>query len=340
MLGLPVNYLTLSTLIYQKLSSFGPSVLPEVAALSVLIGVLALSGVACQSLALRRTGHRLGIGTPATFNLGAWRWPLGVLAWGIVTLILVLPALALLATALVPTVGVPLSLATVTLDNFIEVLTRQASTLRAFRNSFVLAGAAAVLLALIAVPLVVAGQKFGVRLRKFLFGSLALAYAVPGIVLAIACILLFLRPLPVIGSLYGTAAIILVAYLMRFATLALQPVEAAIGQISGDLTEAAAVAGAGPVRRLATITAPLAMPAAVAGALLVFMSAFNELTVSALLWSGGNETLGVVLFSLEEAGLASAAAAIAVTTVVVVVMLLIVLDRLGRRLPPGVLPWR
>ncbi|WP_224005839.1 iron ABC transporter permease [Aureimonas sp. SA4125] len=340
LLGLPVNYLTLATLIYQKLSSFGPSVLPEVAALSTLIAGLALLGVACQSFALRRAGHRLGIGTPATFRLGPWRWPLGLAAWAVVALILVLPALALLSTALVPTVGVKLSLATVTLDNFAEVLTRQASTLRAFRNSFLLAGTAALLLAVIAVPLIVASQRFGLRWRKLLFGSLALAYAVPGIVLAIACILLFLRPLPLIGSLYGTAAIILVAYLMRFATLALQPVEASIGQISGDLTEAAAVAGAGPLRRLTTITAPLALPAAVAGALLVFMSAFNELTVSALLWSGGNETLGVVLFSLEEAGLASAAAAIAVSTVVVVVCLLIVLDRVGRRLPAGVLPWR
>jgi iron(III) transport system permease protein len=340
LLGLPVNYLTLATLIYQKLSSFGPSVLPEVAALSTLIGLIALVGVACQSLALRGTGHRLGNGTPATFALGAWRWPLGLAAWAIVGVILVLPALALLATSLVPTVGVKLSLATVTLDNFAEVLTRQAATLRAFRNSFWLSGAAALILAVLAVPLVVAGRGFSARVRRWLFGSLTLAYAVPGIVLAIACILLFLRPLPLIGSLYGTAAIILVAYLMRFATLALQPVEAAIGQIAGDLTEAAAVSGAGPLRRMATITAPLALPAAVAGALLVFMSAFNELTVSALLWSGGNETLGVVLFSLEEAGLASAAAAIAVSTVVVVVALLIVLDRLARRLPPGVLPWR
>ena len=37
LLGLPVNYLTLTTLIYQRIASFGPGVLPQVAALSVLI---------------------------------------------------------------------------------------------------------------------------------------------------------------------------------------------------------------------------------------------------------------------------------------------------------------
>ena len=43
---------------------------------------------------------------------------------------------------------------------------------------------------------------------------------------------------------------------------------------------------------------------------------------------------------LEEAGLGTQAAAIAVTTIMVVVALLLVLDRLGKRLPAGVLPWR
>lgn len=90
-----------------------------------------------------------------------------------------------------------------------------------------------------------------------------------------------------------------------------------------------------------TIGAPLAAPAAVAGALLVFIGAFNELTVSALLWSGGNETLGVVLFSLEEAGPAAlAAATIAVSTIVAAVLILAVLEQFSARLPAGVLPWR
>jgi iron(III) transport system permease protein len=167
-----------------------------------------------------------------------------------------------------------------------------------------------------------------------------LPYALPGIVLAIACILLFLRPLPLLGSLYATPWIILVAYLMRFAALAVKPVDAALGQLAPDLTEAAAAAGAGGVRRLLTISAPLAAPAAAAGALLVFMSAFNELTVSALLWSSRNETIGVILFSLEESGLSPQAAAVAVITLLVIVLLLTAIDRLGSRLPVGVLPWR
>jgi iron(III) transport system permease protein len=75
-----------------------------------------------------------------------------------------------------------------------------------------------------------------------------------------------------------------------------------------EYEEAARICGAGFWIRLARIVGPAILPAAAAGAILVFLTAFNELTVSALLWTTGIETIGVALFSLEEAGLASDAA--------------------------------
>lgn len=340
LLGMSVNYLTLPTLIYQRMVSFGPGVLPEMASLSVLIGLLVVLGTAVQAYALRKGEARYADDRTLRFSMGGWRGPAAVLAWIWIVFTVMIPICALLATALVPSFGVPLTLQTLTFDNFTEVLTRQAATMRAFRNSFVFSALAALLLAIIAIPATSAMDRMKPRLRRPLQGFVDLPYALPGIVLAVACILLFLRPLPLIGSLYGTGAIIVVAYLMRFLALALKPVASATAQIPRDLGEAAAASGAGPRRRLLTITVPLVLPAAFAGALLVFMSAFNELTVSALLWSSGNETLGVVLFSLEEAGLGTHAAAVAVTTIAAVVVLLGLLDCFARKLPSGVLPWR
>ena len=63
-------------------------------------------------------------------------------------------------------------------------------------------------------------------------------------------------------------------------------------------------------------------PAAVAGGLLVFLTAFNELTVSALLWSSGNETLGVIIFNLDDSGDSELASAVAVLVVLVVLVLM------------------
>lgn len=166
-------------------------------------------------------------------------------------------------------------------------------------------------------------------------------YALPGIVLAIAMILLFIRPLPVIGvSLYGTYGIILIAYLSSFYILALRPVTAAFSQLDPRLEEAAAMCGAGFWQRFNLVLVPGVLPAAAAGAVLVFLTAFNELTVSALLWSSGTETLGVVLFNFEDGGYTTLASAVAVVTVLVVLALVIALDSLHPRLPKGTLPWR
>ncbi|MBP0651515.1 iron ABC transporter permease, partial [Mycobacterium tuberculosis] len=65
-----------------------------------------------------------------------------------------------------------------------------------------------------------------------------------------------------------------------------------------------------------------------------------ELTVSALLWSAGTETMGVVLFNLEDGGYATLASAVAVVSILVVAAAMLAVDRLGRRLPRGVVPWR
>lgn len=340
LLGMPENYLTLATLIYQQLASNGPGVLPQVAGLSLLICLIAAIGILAQGLSLRRAQFMVARGTAMQFLLGPWRWPAAAFGLALLAVILLLPALALLATSLVPAYGVALSPTTITFDNYVEVLVRQTSTIRAFVNSSYLSLLASAILALLAVPLALSIAKLPRSAGRLAYGLLDLPYALPGIVLAIACILLFLRRLPLAGSLYGTPWIILIAYLMRFAALAIRPVDAALGQMPPDLQEAAAAAGAGAGRRLLTITVPLAAPAAAAGALLVFMSAFNELTVSALLWSSRNETIGVILFSLEESGLSPQAAAVAVITLVIVVILLALLDRFAGALPKGVLPWR
>src|SRR5262249_42927390 len=166
-------------------------------------------------------------------------------------------------------------------------------------------------------------------------------YAVPGTVFAIAIILVFLPPLPFIEfSLYNTLAIILVAYLARFLTLALRPTMAAMEGVNKNLDEAAQIAGASVLTRLRAVILPVVAPSVAAGALLIFMTALNELTVSALLWSSGHETLGVVVFTLHYEGNSPAAAAVATISVAVTLAFAGLASALGRRLPEGVVPWR
>ena len=343
LLGMPVNYQTLPTLIYQRLSSFGPSGIAEAAALCLPLAIFAGTGAATSALLLRNRATALESGAPLApfIALVRWRAPITAAIWLVLAAGLLLPLLSLVSAALTPAFGVRLTLQTLTLDKFAEVLLRQPVTLRALRNSFLYAGVAAILLGLFALPLVYALERQAGRLRGLIEGIFDIPYALPGIVLAIACILVFLRPLPLIGvSIYATPLIILFAYLVRFLPLALKAPLAAMAQLPPDQEEAATVFGASFWQRLQHTVFPALIPAAAAGALLVFLTGFNELTVSALLWSAGTETLGVALFSLEEAGLASEASALALSATAVILVVMVALDRLHKRLPEGVIPWR
>lgn len=343
LLGLPVNYLTLPTLIYRRLSSFGPSSLGETAALAVLVGVVAALGIVAGALVARRQRGKVEIERPLEpfWHLGAARPFVAAGLWLLLALKLGLPLLALLSEALTPALGVALSWQTLTFDKFSEVLFRQAVTIRAFRNSLLFAGAAAVILAFVAIAFAYALERRMGKLRRPIELMIELPYALPGVVLAIACILIFLKPLPLIGvSIYGTPFIILFAYLARFLPLALKAPVAAMAQIEAHHEEAAKLDGASLWQMLRFIVAPILAPAAAVSALMVFLVAFNELTVSALLWSSGTETLGVVLFSLKEAGLAGEAAAVAVSASAIILIAMLTLDLLGRHLPQNILPWR
>ena len=343
LLGIPGNYVVLPTLIYQRLAGLGPGVLSEVAVLSMLIGAIAIVGIIAQDTVLRRRDFRISVATITArpFELRRWRPVVETGLWTLVFIVLALPLAALVLTSLVPAVGVPLDAGSATLENFRFVLFDHAAARRAFANSFGLSATAAIVIVLIAIPLAYFLVWRRSRLLRLVNLVTEVPYAVPGVVLAIAAILLFLKPIPIVGvSIYNTVWIILFCYLARFLVLGLRPVVSGYHQLDRTLEEASQIAGARLVRRLRTIIVPLVAPTAAAGALLIFLTAFNELTLSALLWSSGSETLGVVFFSFQQGGDSTYASALGVLTVTVSVALMLSTLLLAGRLPPGVLPWR
>ncbi|HEY5366056.1 MAG TPA: iron ABC transporter permease [Casimicrobiaceae bacterium] len=343
LLGIPGNYPVLPTLIYQRLAGLGPGALSEVAVLSVLIGLIAMVGIVAQDMLLARRDFRTTAAAieARPFELRRWRLPVEIALWTISFLALVLPLTALLMTSLVPAVGVPLTASTATLDSYRFVLFAHDAARRAFVNSFGMSAVAALVIVTVVVPLAYFLTWRRSRLLHFVNLVSEAPYALPGVVLAIAAILLFLKPIPLVGiSIYNTIWIILFCYIARFLVLGLRPVISGYHQLDRTLEEASQIAGARLPRRLLTVILPLVAPAAAAGALLIFLTAFNELTVSALLWSTGSETLGVVFFSFQQGGDSNYAAAIGMLTVTVSVLLMLSTLLIARRLPRGVLPWR
>jgi iron(III) transport system permease protein len=343
LLGLPVGVTTLPTTVYRQLASFGRGAINDAALVSLLIALIAGVAVVASTVATARRAVRTDMerGLEPFVHRRAITLPAEALLWLVFAATILLPLASLVAKSLVPAYGVTLTWETLTFAQYTETMWGQALIRRAFANSLTYAGSAALILAALSLIAAYALDRRLAFARMVILPVVEMPYALPGVVVAIACILLFVNPLPLVGvSIYGTAWIILFAYLASFLAIALKPVLAAVSSLERDVEEAALMDGAGIGKRIGTIILPIVLPSVVAGGLMVFLLAFNELTISALLWSAGTETLGVALLNLEDAGLGSESAALAVVATAVIAALMLLLEATSRWFPENALPWR
>jgi len=342
MLGIPARVPTLITQVYQQINGLGPSALPNMAALSLVLTALTVAGVLLTARAGDRNDTRVDLGSrPLMLPLGRTGALIAALLWAYLIVSLLLPLSALLQTSLVPAYGLPLTAETITLKNYVSALFQQVSLRDAFVTSLWLTLATVGFLMLASVFLgYFLTWRRGPLVRLLHFGSEA-AYTLPGITLGVAMILLFLRPLPGTQvSIYGTPWIILAAYVAGFFALALRPVLSGYAQIDRALEEAAQVAGAGFLRRMRDVIWPLIAPTAIAAAVIVFMTAINEIQTSILLIFSGTRTIGPMIIFLEEGGASTLAAAVGCLMILGVLALMLMSTALSRFLPKGVLPWQ
>ncbi|SEH31701.1 iron ABC transporter permease [Rhizobium sp. NFR12] len=337
LLGIPGRISVLTTLIYQRLNGFGPAAAGQVATLALMLAAMAALAIVLRNIVTTRIAVPLPAGTPF---VPTRRAPvIDFLLWIVVLILSLVPLAALTMTALLPAIGVAFGPDTISLDQFRAVLDNP-TVRRAFANSLLLAVITAAISMLVAVPLAFLSQRRTNPVLRLLDFVIEGPWVVPGTVVALGMILAFLKPLPLIGlSLYGTMAILVIAYLSRFLPLVLRPVAAAAQSADPALDEAARITGAGLNRRILSIFLPGVLPAAAAGAILVVMTALNELTLSTLLWSSRKETIGVMIFALQYEGNSTGAAAVAVLSTLLVLSLAGGATLIGSSMPKGTLPW-
>lgn len=102
-----------------------------------------------------------------------------------------------------------------------------------------------------------------------------LPFSVPAILFGIGSIALWNRPAT--AALYDSGWMAVVLLVGRFAPLAVLALASAVAMLDPRMEEAARLAGAGPLRRLARIVAPALLPALLGAAVLVFVLSLREL---------------------------------------------------------------
>ncbi len=306
LIGLPERYTTLTTLVYRYLASGTISnPLPAVSAIGLVLLVLALAAVVLQrrfTSGLELDGDSR-VGTPLA--LGRLRLPLSGALGVIAACICVFPLLALTSQALLPAPGIPLTWDTVTLDNITNAVTSRGAR-RGFSNSIFLAVGAALICGVLGLGVAALLMRTRSRTNAALDVTVLLPQALPGLVVAVAWLLVA----PLLG-IFNTPWVILGAYVTAFLALVVQAVRAPLQSVPTSLDEAARLAGASPLRALTDVAVRLAAPAALTGGVVVLLTAVRELTISVLLVAPGSQTLGVVIFNLQQAGDYNSASALA-----------------------------
>src|SRR5262245_1905628 len=325
-IGLPGRIYTLPTRIYG-LFDYPPEYGLASALSLVFIAITVAALFLQQSFLARRSFVTLGGkgSRPQLVDLGAARWIMLGFVIAVCIVAIILPYASLIAMSLSKSWGLDFW-KNLTLKNYWFVLFEYDVTRRAIVNSLLLATLAATLSVLL-------GAIIGwIDLRTRLPGRRLLDYAsliplgLPGIVMAVALIQFWLA-MPL--ALYGTLAILLLAYTGRYVPLGVRAANASLRQIDSSLEESARILGASWGFTMREITLPLIRPGLFAGWLLVFVPAIQELSASILLFSSSSITLAVAVYNLYETGYTEPVAALAIINVIIIAAAIWIAGKVG-----------
>jgi len=328
-LALPAGIDTMTTKIWS-LFQFPPQ-LGLAAAASLPLLIVAAVLLRAQTLILGRRGYSI-IGGKSTgvreHRLGPWTVPALLLFVVVLGCSVFLPYGVLVRTAFVKNWSGPAGLENLTLEHWRFVFLEFSQTRLALQNTFVLgitaATAGTVLTTLIGY----------ISIRRLVRGYRALSFlatapvAIPGIVLAVGLFLAYTHP-PLL--LYGTLAIIFLAYVTKELPVGYQQVRASLTAVHPELEDASRIFGATRLRALADVTAPLIRNGVIATWILIFIGSIRELSATILLFTARTKTISVAMFDLRESNDWGPIAVLSITMLVITFAMIWLINRFTDR---------
>ena len=239
------------------------------------------------------------------------RWGATVLGYGL-SIVLLLPHLTLMLVSLVPvgTWTVEALPPVLSVGNY-GALFSEPERLKPMLNSAWMAAVAtagALGLGLLSAR---ASLRVKGRLGRLLESLVALPWAIPGTVFAVALATTFSVRAPQFGRflLIGTPWILPLAYLLRNLPLTGRAAFSGLRQLNPALEEAAASLGAGRWRSFRKVVLPMVRPALAAGGALAFITALGDFVTSIVLYTLDTRPISIEILAslrLQDTGLAAA----------------------------------
>jgi iron(III) transport system permease protein len=333
LIGLPAGIEVFTSKIYLAIQKY-PANFGLAASLAVTILFFSTLGVYLYHRATRRvqkfatvTGKGF---RPRLIDLGRLKYLICVFCILFFLVTIGLPIFILLYSSFVPFYETPSlgSLSKFSFKNYLSVFNFP-TALRAFRNSIFLMFSTATLTMLLTSVIAWITVKSRVKGRGLLDSLTFIPIAIPGIVLGISLIYVYLTlPIPI----YGTIWILLLAYITKYMPYGIRTTTSTIIQISNELEEASAMSGGSWGYTFFKITLPLLIPGFMAGWIYIAMVSLRELSTSILLYSYGSEVVSIVVFDLWAAGEYPTLCALGIIMVVLLILLAYVSNKIGAKI--------
>ena len=272
---------------------------------------------------------------PRLIALGRWR----VLAWGFIAFYLliakILPLVMMIWASFLPYFQ-PFSakaLATLSFSNYTHL--NWPLLLRGLANTAILMVSVPALA--LAMSLIFSWVVLRTRSRwRVAFDFVAfLPHAVPSTIFAFVALVFALALSGGAFDLSGSLLLIVIVMAIVMLSFGSRITNSALIQIHTELEEAAYIAGASLIGTLRRVIVPLLLPALLFGWLWIALLTFRELTIPMILFSAGNITYSVAVWSLWYSGAFDAAAAANLVMMALLLPLVVVYLRYARRTGTG-----
>lgn len=305
----------------------------EWAILLALVVAAVIGAASLLQARVLRGGHFATIGGRgvgvARVRLGAWRYPARLVFLAYMAASTVLPFLALAIVSLQPFWVPVVRLSSLSLEHYRSIFIEADYSLTAITRSIGLgvvgASIGIALAALIAAFL--RGAQGG-PLARLVDLVTKLPGAVSHLVVGIAVLVAFSGP-PF--DLYGTPALLLIAYVILYMPQATLSATTALYQVDRQLIEAALMAGASAGTAFRRVALPLMRPSLVAGWTLLFVLMSGDITASLMLANNSNPVVGFVILDLWSGGSFPQLAALGTVMTLLGSLVVLLTMRLSRR---------
>jgi iron(III) transport system permease protein len=273
------------------------------------------------------TGHGY---SARPIRLGRWRWPATAACLGFFTIGLGAPLLFLVLGSFMRRYGFFEIANPYTLTHWQRMLSDPVF-LSSVKNSLIIAtgvAVAGILIYSMCAYAIVRGKSALLRLSDVL---LWVPWAVPGILMSLGLLWLFLAT-PLRYVLYGSLMGIIVAMVIKDSPLSAQVFKSSFHQLGDELEESARVCGASWLHTYRRVLLPLIAPMAITVGILNFLSAIRDISTSVLLYSAQSRPLAILMLEYSFAGQMERSLAIGVLITVFVLAVTLIARSVGLHL--------